>query len=117
MLYRRTDDVERLKKVVADTEQQFTDYIQQIKTLGEASERHLLERLLRVPQKVVKFLTEAPVACVSHALTFVKSCWPEAQLEMFTQGVAAECTEDQFNEYLQEAQPVAEQIVKNVLQD
>jgi hypothetical protein len=31
------------------------------------------------------------------------------------QGVAAECTEDQFNEYLQEAQPVAEQIVKNVL--
>jgi hypothetical protein len=36
---------------------------------------------------------------------------------MFTQEVAAECTEEQFNEYFQEAQPVAEQIVKNVLQD
>jgi hypothetical protein len=47
----------------------------------------------------------------------VKSFWPEAQLETFTQGVAAECTKEQFNEYLQEAQPVAEQIVKNVLQD
>jgi hypothetical protein len=42
---------------------------------------------------------------------------PEAQLETFAQGVAAECTEDQFTEYLQEAQPVAEQIVENVLQE
>jgi hypothetical protein len=82
---------------------------------GEADKRPLLERLLGAPQKVVKFLTEAPVACVSHALAFVKSFWPEAQLEMFAKGVAAECTEEQFNEYLQEAQPVVEQIVKNVL--
>jgi hypothetical protein len=84
---------------------------------GKASEGPLLERLLGAPQKVIKFLTEAPIACVSHALAFVKFCWPEAQLETFAQGVTAECTEDQFNEYLQEAQPVAEQIVKNVLQD
>jgi hypothetical protein len=47
----------------------------------------------------------------------VKSFWPDAQLETFVQGVAAECSKEQFNEYLQEAQPVAEQIVKSVLQD
>jgi hypothetical protein len=147
MLYHRTYDVERLQKVIANTEQQFVNSLQQIKTLGEekeqwqkeledlrgaakklvdivdpqedgeAGERPLLEQLLRVPQKVVKFLAEAPVTCVSHALTFVKSFWPEAQLETFVQGVAAECTEEQFNEYLQEAQPVAEQILKSVLQD
>jgi hypothetical protein len=147
MLYHCTDDVKRLHKIVADTEQQFADYLQQIKTLGEekeqrqkeledlrgaakklvdmvdppeegeAGERPLLERLLGAPQKVVKFLTEAPVVCVSHALAFVKSFWREAQLEMFSQGVAGECIEDQFNKYLQEAQPVAKQIVKNILQD
>jgi hypothetical protein len=50
---------------------------------GEAGERPLLERLLGAPQKVVNFLTEAPVACVSHALFFVKSFWPEARLEAF----------------------------------
>jgi hypothetical protein len=147
MLYRHTDDVEKLQKVITDTEQQFTNCLQQIKTLGEekeqrqkeledlrgavkklvdivdpqedgeAGKRPLLERLLRAPQKVVKFLTEAPVACVSHALSFVKFFWPEARLEAFAEGVAAECSEEQFNEYLQEAQPVAEQIVKSVLQD
>jgi hypothetical protein len=113
MMYRHTDDVERLQKVIADTEQQFAGSLQQIKTLGEEKEQRqkeledlrgaakklvdivdpqedgevgeqlLLERLLGAPQKVVKFLTEAPVACVSHALAFVKSFWPEAQLETF----------------------------------
>jgi hypothetical protein len=147
MLYHCTDDVERLQKVVADTEQQFTNCLQQIKTLGEekgrrekeleilrgaaqtledmvdpleegeTGEQPLLERLLGASERVVKFLTEALVACVSHALAFVKSFWPEAPLGMFAQGVAAECTEEQFNKYLQEAQPVAEQIVQSVMQD
>jgi hypothetical protein len=108
MLYHRTDDIEKLQMVIADTEQQFADCLQQIKTLGEekeqrqkeledlrgaakklvdmvdlqedgeAGERPLVERLLGAPQKVLNFLTEAPIACVSHALSFVKSFWPEA---------------------------------------
>jgi hypothetical protein len=84
---------------------------------GEADERPLLEHLLGALQKVLSFLTEAPIACVSHALSFVKLFWPEAQLDAFAQGVAAECSEEKLNEYLQEAQPVAEKIVKSVLQD
>jgi hypothetical protein len=67
--------------------------------------------------KADKHLYGGPVACVSHALAFVKSFWPEASLGMFAQGVAAECTEQQFHEYLQEAQLVVEQIVQSVLQD
>jgi hypothetical protein len=145
LLYHHTDDVERLQKVIGDTEQQFADCLQQVKTLGEekgrrekeleilseaaqtlvdmvdlageADKQPLLERLRGAPKRVVKFLTDAPVACVSHALAFVKSFWPEAPLGMFAQGVAAECTEEQFNMYLQEAQPEAEQIVQSVLQD
>jgi hypothetical protein len=84
---------------------------------GEVDKQPLLERLHVASKRVVKFLAEAPVACVSHALAFMKFFWPEAPLGMFTQGVAAECTEEQFNKYLQEAQPVAEQIVQSVLQE
>jgi hypothetical protein len=39
MLYRRTDDVERLQKLIADTEQQFIDCFLQIKTLDEEKEQ------------------------------------------------------------------------------
>jgi hypothetical protein len=133
--------------VIGDTKQQFVDCLQQIKTLGEkdeqrqkemedlrraarelvdmvdpleegeASPRPLLEQLREAPKKVLKFLSKAPVACVSNALAIVKSFLLDARLEIFAQGMAADCTEEQFDEYLREAQPVAEQIVQSVLQD
>jgi hypothetical protein len=147
LLYRRTDDVERLQKLIGDTERQFVDCLQQIKALGEkdeqrqkeledlrgaarglvdmvdppeegeASPQSLLERLREAPKKVLKFLTKAPVACVGNALAIVKSFLLDTRLEIFAQGMAADCTEDQFDRYLQEAQPVSEQIVQSVLQD
>jgi chromosome segregation ATPase len=143
LLYRHTDDVERLQKVIGDTEQQFANCLQQVKTLGEKDEQRqkeledlkgaapelvdmvdppkevkasqwpLLERLREAPKKVLKFLSEAPVACVSNTLSLVKSFLLDAQL----QGMAADCTEEQFDEYLREARPVSEQIVQSVLQD
>jgi hypothetical protein len=140
LLYRRTDDVERLQKVISDTEQQFVDSLQQIKTLGEelesirgaaqelvdvvdppeegeANPRPLLERLREAPKKVMKFLSEAPVTCVNNALAIVKSFLPGAKLEIFAEGMAADCTEEQFDRYLLEAQPVSEHKVQSVLQD
>jgi hypothetical protein len=106
MLYRCTDDVKRLQKVIGYTERQFVDCLQQIKTLGEKDEqqrkeledlrgaaqelvdlvnppeegevspRPLLERLREAPKKALKFLSEAPIACVSNALAYVKSFLP-----------------------------------------
>jgi hypothetical protein len=43
MRYRHTDDVEKLQKVIADTEQQFADCLQQIKTVGKEKERRQKE--------------------------------------------------------------------------
>jgi hypothetical protein len=43
MLYRCTDDVERLQKVIADTEQQFVDCLQLIKMLGNEKEQRQKE--------------------------------------------------------------------------
>jgi peptidoglycan hydrolase CwlO-like protein len=57
MLYRRTNDVERLQKVIPDTEQQFIDCLQQIKTLGEEKEQRQKE--LEQPQKELEDLKGA----------------------------------------------------------
>jgi hypothetical protein len=43
LLYRCTDDVKRLQKVISDTERQFVDCLQRIKTLGEEKEQQLKE--------------------------------------------------------------------------
>jgi hypothetical protein len=132
MLYHRTDDTEKLQKVIANTEKQFVGCLQKIKTLGEEKEqrqkeledlrvaarqlvevvdpledgaadgRSLLERLRGAPQKVLSFVTEANTTYVSHALGLVKSFWPKARLEALAQGVAANCSKEQFSEYLLE---------------
>jgi hypothetical protein len=147
MLYRRTDDVEKLQKVIADTEQQFIECLHQIKMLGEEKEQHqkeledlrvaaqklvevvdpqeggaadgrsLLDQLHGAPQKVLSFIAKAPTTYVSHALGLVKSFWPKAQVEVLAQGVATDCSEEQFSEYLLEARPVAEKIVESREQD
>jgi hypothetical protein len=70
---------------------------------GKVDRRSLLERLLGATQKVLSFITEAPTTCVCHTLSFVKSFWPQARLEVFAQGAAADCSEEQFSEYLLEA--------------
>jgi hypothetical protein len=83
----------------------------------EANPWTLLERLREAPEKVMKLLSEAPVTCVNNALAIVKSFLPGAKLEIFAQGMAADCTEEQFDRYLVEAQPVSEHIVQGVMHD
>jgi hypothetical protein len=55
MLYHRTDDIERLQKMINDTEQQFVGSLQQIKTLGEEKEQQQkeLEDLKGAAQKLI----------------------------------------------------------------
>jgi hypothetical protein len=48
---------------------------------------------------------------------FCKVLWPQARLEVFEQGAAADCSEEQFSKYLLEARLVAEKIVESVIQD
>jgi chaperonin cofactor prefoldin len=43
MLNRRADEVKSLQKVMANTEKQFIDCLQQIKTLGEEKEKRQKE--------------------------------------------------------------------------
>jgi hypothetical protein len=146
MLYHRADEVEGLRKVMADTEKQFADCLQQIKTLGEEKEQRqkelndlkmvaqelvemvdpqedgaedgppLLDRLRGAPQKILNFATEAATSYVGHALGLVKSFWPKARLEVLAEGAAAECTDENFREYLLEVRPVAEKIVGDMVQ-
>jgi hypothetical protein len=84
---------------------------------GTTDGRSLLERLHGAPQKVLSFIAEASTTYVSHALGLVNSFWPKARLEVLTQGVAVDYSEEQFSEYLLEARPVAEKIVESIEQD
>ena len=51
---------------------------------------------------------------VGHVLGLVKSYWPTTRLDALGKGAKADCTEEQFGQYLQETVVVADQIVESL---
>jgi hypothetical protein len=140
MLYRRTDDVKRMQKMIDDSDRQLVDCLRQVKTLSEEHEElkaaaqqvldavepqdepttagaTLIERLRGAPQKILSVITENAVEYVSHTLGLFKSFWPEAQLGVLAEGKASDCSEEEFLGYRREVAPLAEQIVKSLEQE
>ena len=72
----------------------------------------LAGRLRRVPGAFERFVSDITRQYVGHVLGLVKSYWPTTRLDAVGQGAKADCTEDQFREYLSETSGVADQIVE-----
>ena len=72
----------------------------------------LAGRLRRVPGAFERFVSDITRQYVGHVLGLVKSYWPTTRLDALGQGAKADCTEDQFPDYLAETSGVADQIVE-----
>ena len=72
----------------------------------------LAGRLCRVPGAFERFVSDITRQYVGHVLGLVKSYWPTTRLDALGQGAKADCTEDQFREYLAETSGVDDQIVE-----
>ena len=83
-------------------------------SLGSAGESDgsLADRLQKVPQKFAEYLAEASRNCVAQALGLVKSYWPRAKTGVLGNGMCSTCDHDQFDKFVEEAEPMADQIVK-----
>ena len=84
---------------------------------GSSSSKTLAERLREALHRITAFLTDSSRDYIAHVLGLVKSYWPEAKLAPLCDGMTTECDEDSFAKYVEEAKPVAEQIVKMLEQD
>lgn len=63
------------------------------------------------------FVSEATKTYIAHTLALVKSFWAKAQLECLSDGMAANCSEEQFEGYLKEVQPTTEKIIESLEQE
>jgi len=79
---------------------------------AEESDGSLADRLQKVPQKFAEYLAEVSRNCVAQALDLVKSYWPWAKIGVLGDGMCSTCDHDQFVKFVEEAEPVADQIVK-----
>jgi hypothetical protein len=146
LVYRRTDEVEKLSKIQTDSDKQLVESMQQIRGLaaekdsqakeladlkaaaqlivnmvdpaedGAARERSLMEQLREAPQKITGNLSETFRQYMAHILGLVKSYWPGANLTPLSDGLAAGCSDEEFAQYVEEVKPIADKVIDSLEQ-
>ena len=72
----------------------------------------LAGRLRRVLGAFERFISHITRQYIGHVLGLVKSYWPTTRLDALGRGAKADCTDDQFRQYLAATFGVADQIVE-----
>ena len=82
---------------------------------GVSSSKSLVERLEESPRKILDHLSATTKNYIAHMLWIVKSYWPQHNLAPIALGIASECPDADFLQYCEEAEPIAEEIMKNLV--
>ena len=67
-----------------------------------------------LPGAFEKFVSHITRQYVGHVLGLVKSYWPTTRLDALGRIAKADCTDNQFRQYLVETSRVADQIVESL---
>jgi hypothetical protein len=124
LMYQNADEIEKLKKIKADSDQEAVIVLKQLKDLSESWDlmhKELVElrgaaeevagfmeipegsgeemltlagRLRKVPESFEKFISATTRQNVGHVLGLVKSYWPLTPLDALGKGVKADCTDE-----------------------
>ena len=74
----------------------------------------LAGKLRKVLENFERFVSATTRQYVGHVLGLVKSYWPLTPLDTLGKGTKADCTDKQFNQFLQETSAVADQTVDSL---
>ena len=105
------DGIEEYRKELRELQVAAQTMVESIGS-SEESEGSLADRLWVVPQKFAEYLAGTSRNCVAQALGLVKSYWPRAKIGVLGDGMCSTCGHDQFVKFVEEAEPMADQIVK-----
>ena len=74
----------------------------------------LAGKLRKVPEAFERYVSTTTHQYVGHVLGLVKSYWPTTRLDALGKGAKADCTDEQFHQYMEETSVVANQIVESL---
>ena len=106
LLHQELDEQKVAAQAVVDIVENLEDNLDEPLTLAG--------KLQKVPQCFLRYVSETTRQYMGHVLGLVKSYWPRTPLDPLGQGAKADCTDDQFNQYLQKTSVVADKIVETL---
>ena len=81
---------------------------------GLSSNKSLVERLEEAPKKFFDIMTATSKNYLTHMIGIVKSYWPQHNLAPIAKGIAADCSDGDFQGYCKEAEVIVKEILKNL---
>jgi hypothetical protein len=74
----------------------------------------LVDRLKEAPERLVTYVKHLAKSISNQVLAYMKSYFPKAPVDVVAGGLAANCTDEQYKELLEQMAPIAEQVVEKL---
>jgi hypothetical protein len=74
----------------------------------------LVERLREAPGRLATYVKHLAKSIPNQVLVYMKSYFPKALVDIVTGGLAANCTDEQYAELLEQMAPIAEQVAEKL---
>jgi hypothetical protein len=73
-----------------------------------------VDRLREVPSCLATYVKHLARSIPNQILAYMKSYFPKAPVDVVAGGLAANCTDEQYAELLEQMAPIAEQVAKKL---
>jgi hypothetical protein len=74
----------------------------------------LVDRLKEAPGRLATYVKHLAKSIPNQALAYMKLYFPKAPVDVVAGGLAANCTDDQYKELLEQMAPIAEKVAKKL---
>jgi hypothetical protein len=74
----------------------------------------LVDRLKEAPSRLAAYVKHLAKSIPNQVLTFMKSYFPKAPVDLVAGGLAANCTHEQYAELLEQMAPIADQVAEKL---
>jgi hypothetical protein len=74
----------------------------------------LVDRLREAPGRLATYVKHLARSIPNQVLAYMKSYFPKARVDVVAGGLAANCTDEQYAELLEQMAPIAEQVTEKL---
>jgi hypothetical protein len=74
----------------------------------------LVDRLREAPSHLATYVKHLVKSIPNQILAYMKSYFPKAPVDVVSSGLAANCTDEQYAELLEQMAPIAEQVTEKL---
>jgi hypothetical protein len=74
----------------------------------------LVDRLREAPSRLATYVKHLAKSIPNQILAYMKSYFPKPLVDVVTGGLAANCTDEQYAELLEQMAPIAEQVAEKL---